>query len=238
MYKVNTFTIFDESKENILSLGKGSDKRVRVCCPYCHKKRTSRFSAVVNTGTYCPGCKKLEKGEQELVGKTVNGIFVLSAAKPHVDKNGKRFSMIKCRCFCGKIFTARTNYIKRNHTRSCGCLASISKEGKKNPNFNHKKTKKDRELEYAKRRNPEYRKWRKDVLSHFGRCFLCGETKGLEVHHINSFQENEELRYDKQNGVCLCTNCHRKYHTTFLGGYSVLATKQSFQRFMEWLLWQ
>ena len=37
----------------------------------------------------------------------------------------------------------------------------------------------------------------------------------LEVHHINNFSEFIELRYDIDNWVTLCRNCHIKFHQVY-----------------------
>lgn len=238
MYKLSVKSWFDEPKDTIDSLGRGSDKTVNVICPYCASKRTARFSSVVSGGTYCKGCKKLEEAGKQLVGKTINGITVCEAVKPLVTKDGARISRVKCVCFCGKKFTVRTSFLKIGHTRSCGCLKRVKRFGEDNPNFNYNKSDAQRERDVKKRKTPEYRAWKKDVFDSFGRCFLCGSTKALEAHHIESFMINDEKRYDKQNGVCLCSRCHRKYHVDFLGNYKIPATKTSFSRFMEWWLCQ
>lgn len=48
--------------------------------------------------------------------------------------------------------------------------------------------------------------WARDV----GTCQDCGK-KGIkmEVHHIKSWIEAPELRYDSDNAVLLCVSCHR-----------------------------
>jgi len=65
------------------------------------------------------------------------------------------------------------------------------------------------------RQSSEYRKWRQAVFErdHF-RCQQC-PTKGvhLRAHHIKSFVEFPELRFDVNNGKTLCLTCHRKTET-------------------------
>ena len=63
---------------------------------------------------------------------------------------------------------------------------------------------------------PEYSKWRRSVLERGNyTCQMCGKTGvRLEVHHIIRWADAPELRYNVDNGVPLCHECHQKvtYH--------------------------
>ena len=67
---------------------------------------------------------------------------------------------------------------------------------------------KSRKSDYA------YIKWRNNVLNRDNyTCQLCGKTKDetiLNVHHIERYVDNEELRSDVSNGITLCYECHKK----------------------------
>ena len=63
------------------------------------------------------------------------------------------------------------------------------------------------------RDNNRYRSWRNKIKKRDnGKCVLCGEIAWIVVHHIVRWADNETLRYHEQNGVCLCSYCHAKYH--------------------------
>lgn len=63
------------------------------------------------------------------------------------------------------------------------------------------------------RNQMRYQGWRKAVLAKVGRqCQNCGATKNLHCHHVESFRETPELRYDVDNGTVLCWSCHQKEH--------------------------
>jgi hypothetical protein len=65
---------------------------------------------------------------------------------------------------------------------------------------------------------PEYLAWRNVVLERDNyTCQDCGRVckkreKGLAAHHIQSYAEHPELRYDPANGVTLCRDCHMARH--------------------------
>ena len=67
---------------------------------------------------------------------------------------------------------------------------------------------KSRKIDYV------YIKWRNNVLNRDNyTCKLCGKTKDetiLNVHHIERYADNEELRTDVSNGITLCYECHKK----------------------------
>lgn len=61
----------------------------------------------------------------------------------------------------------------------------------------------------------EYRRWRFDVFMRDKfTCQECGDDKGgnLVAHHIKSFADFPELRFEISNGITLCTKCHKKHH--------------------------
>lgn len=64
-----------------------------------------------------------------------------------------------------------------------------------------------------KRLTYKYRKWRENVLIRDDyTCKHCGTKIELEVHHIKKFSEFEDERYEINNGVTLCKQCHMELH--------------------------
>ncbi len=43
-------------------------------------------------------------------------------------------------------------------------------------------------------------------------CRECGSVHSLQSHHIKSYREYPELRFDLNNGILLCSKCHGKKH--------------------------
>lgn len=65
-----------------------------------------------------------------------------------------------------------------------------------------------------KRRSYKYRSWRQEVLIRDSyTCQHCGKQPAvLHVHHKKSFAGHPELRYELDNGISLCKECHLKAH--------------------------
>lgn len=57
-----------------------------------------------------------------------------------------------------------------------------------------------------------YKEWQSAVFKADDyTCLLCKERGGkLSAHHILTFAKHEDKRYDTDNGVTVCTNCHYK----------------------------
>ena len=57
----------------------------------------------------------------------------------------------------------------------------------------------------------EYKQWRSGVFKRDNwTCQTCRARGGyLEAHHIKSWKDYPELRYDVANGVTLCLPCHK-----------------------------
>ena len=63
------------------------------------------------------------------------------------------------------------------------------------------------------RKSLHYRTWRDAVYRRDGwRCIICGDRHNLVAHHIKSFSEHRELRFDIANGQTLCRSCHANHH--------------------------
>ena len=57
-------------------------------------------------------------------------------------------------------------------------------------------------------------------------CQLCGKNKSTEVHHIFPFMHQfedvrEQVFLDKDNLICLCTDCHHQVHAKNYGNLGI-----------------
>lgn len=70
------------------------------------------------------------------------------------------------------------------------------------------------------RNSSEYKEWRLKVWTRDNfTCQFCGRKRSntlmINAHHLNSFNTNKELRYDVDNGVTLCEDCHFDFHKKY-----------------------
>ncbi len=72
-------------------------------------------------------------------------------------------------------------------------------------------------LDKKARQNVDYVEWRKRVLARDSyTCFRCArQSVNLTVHHKASFKLYESLRYDDDNGITLCKECHTFLHSKY-----------------------
>lgn len=102
--------------------------------------------------------------------------------------------------------------------------------GDKHPRWNPERTHDQRVMERKTRLD---KPWRRAVFTRDGfTCQICGDKRGgnLNAHHIESYHENADERYNVDNGVTLCASCHTAYHKEF--GWNN-ASRQAFEQYKQ-----
>jgi HNH endonuclease/NUMOD3 motif len=83
--------------------------------------------------------------------------------------------------------------------------------GERSPNWKGGVTPQNKLL----RQSPQYADWRSAVFARDNySCCLCGDNRGgnLHAHHICSWADYPQLRFEVSNGQTLCASCHAKVH--------------------------
>lgn len=62
----------------------------------------------------------------------------------------------------------------------------------------------------------EYKEWRLKVYQRDSyKCRYCGSKEKINAHHIYSWKNYPELRYNIDNGITLCEKCHIELHKEY-----------------------
>ncbi len=62
-------------------------------------------------------------------------------------------------------------------------------------------------------KDPLYKEWRRKIRERDGaKCQMpnCMSKKQIQVHHILKWSSYPTLRFDVNNGICLCSTCHKR----------------------------
>lgn len=83
-----------------------------------------------------------------------------------------------------------------------------------------------------------YIRWASEVKrrDHYT-CVVCGRRGiALNSHHLNAWASHPTERYDLQNGVCLCKDCHDRFHAIYSKGKNTKEQFEEFKTIMETLI--
>ena len=162
----------------------------------------------------------------DLTGQKFGRLTIMSRG-PNT-KAGKACWWCLCDCDAGVLVCAGS--LQNAHTQSCGCLLTELKQksiGNKNPAWKGGIT----PTNFTIRNSKKYAEWRSRVFERDNyTCQKCRTRAGyINAHHIESFNNNPELRTEVNNGITLCKTCHEDFHHQF--GYT--CTRQQLRIFME-----
>jgi 5-methylcytosine-specific restriction endonuclease McrA len=156
----------------------------------------------------CLFCKSIFSEREGLIHKRM---FCSAKCKYEYRKgksNKKRGGKVKSFCKqCGKEFIRWRYNVKNIYCCKDCSNKGVSNKLKGEKHWNWKGGISPRVLN-----TKEYREWRKSVFQrdHYT-CQNCGYSKGriLEAHHILSWKDYPEKRFDINNGKTLCKDCHK-----------------------------
>lgn len=177
-------------------------------CTICAHSKTADFHRLnysrVRKEFYKAGCVLLE------------GAYINATTK------------MKFRCTCGNVDYVSYSNFKRGR-KWCTACSHKKRRGPGNPSWNPLLTDEDRE---KRRYDKRFIKWSREVKSRdnytCAACFVRGVK--LHSHHIESWNSTKDLRYDLDNGVTLCAECHTDFHNQFGRGHN---TREQFECWIQ-----
>lgn len=195
--------------------------KVLIKCDTCGKEFFKYSSKIGKNNFCCRDCynkfhsKNVKKYTCEICGKIFTG----------AKANANRFCSRDCynkfhnivnkerECpICHKIFIARTSENKYCSQKCHLKNLHSTYKGKEHWNWQGGITEENEKL----RKSPEYKKWRVLVYKrdHY-QCQICGSKKEINAHHLFGWKEYPDKRFDVNNGITLCKECHIKVHQKY-----------------------
>lgn len=182
-------------------------------CLYCNKEFQSNKLDKTRIPKYC------SKSCYSSMPKTDENLLKLSNAKKGKEPHNK-LPKITTNCLhCNKEITNRigATYQKKFCSKECTFEnyknRKYPERSKENSHFWRGGLTTENE---KMRHSAEYRNWQKDVFKRDNfSCQKCNKTIKetiLHAHHIEKFSQNIEKRYDVNNGLTLCIDCHGELH--------------------------
>lgn len=108
---------------------------------------------------------------------------------------------------CHTQFECRAASKRRFCSKPCADKGGLRYEGESHPNF--------KPLARRRNRRGKHGAWARAVISRDkATCQQCASQENLHAHHIKTFADSPELRWEVDNGLTLCAPCHWAVHST------------------------
>lgn len=220
---------------------KNGDSSNWLCKCECGNEKTVNIGNLKSGNAQSCGCISEDKYKEiaySYVGQKYNRLTVVKPMKEI--KQGKRQFLLKCEC--GKNCYGDIPNLKNGNKKSCGCYGSelLTKQNKSkdmrlenHPRWNPNLTDEDRRINRNRISSKgSINEWRKLVYERdYWTCQVCKvKGKKINAHHINGWNWAKEQRYDTDNGVTLCNECHASFHYKYGYGDN---TKQQFEDYLK-----
>lgn len=206
--------------------------KVWLCECSCGRKHKATTNCLNRGKVRTCGCSITP----DISGKRFGRLVVTGETREVV--NGSR--TWRCKCDCGEEVVTTRTALNIKQKSSCGCLARELREnfgalankyrhlhsGENHYNFNPNLTDEDRVKMRYEIQGYDRRTWRKSVFIRDNyTCQVCNKRgEKINAHHLNGYHWHEKGRYDVENGVTLCNECHLEFHGMY--GYGENTEKQ------------
>lgn len=234
----------------------GSNRAVFNCeCDFGHSIKLVGSEVKAGHAQCCGKCynENVSNGQiVNMVGKVFERLTVIEFSHIYRPRTNHATAYWKCQCICGNYKIVSGKNLRKGNVRSCGCLAAElrkSTKGEKHPTWRHDISREERERlanEGRRDRLPESYAWKKAVFKRDNfTCKITGLKQSrkisIDCHHLFSWADFPEKRFDPENGVPLEKHIHRLFHKEYGRNKN---TPDQFQEFKnrynngEWLDYQ
>lgn len=191
-------------------LPKGSHAEIELLCDYCKETIIKRYykdylrlkSKQIDKDC-CDKCKNIKAQEVFIEKYGTTNLMSLDFVKDKLRSN----NIINF----GVEWTGQREDVKNKRVKTFIVKHSDKLRskflGENNPRWKGGITPKNEII----RHSSEMKNWRKQVFERDNyTCQCCGDNKGgnLRAHHVLNFSEYLDLRFDINNGITLCSDCH------------------------------
>lgn len=216
--------------EIIKDTGKRNKDRNVIVLAKCHCGKifeTEKRNITKNRVKSC-GCSRIKDYTNARFGM----ITVLEKTEKRCKFNN---SVIwKCKCDCGKELELAVSEFTRPKRKSCGCdKTGVINACKSRAGKNHHWYKKEISDTDRRKRRRTYnysivlKTYKRDNYT----CCKCKVVStSLCAHHLDGYHWCKEKRFDLDNLVTLCVDCHKLFHKRYGKDNN---TKEQFLEFME-----
>ncbi len=178
------------------------------CLCSCGKTKIATRNDLRSGHTQSCGCLARELSSKrrfvDMAGQRYGRLLVLS---PTEYKRGDHAKW-RCLCDCGNEIIVIGKNMRRGMTSSCGCF---ERQANLEDNITSYSKKNITSVRQKRRYGKESIAWRMSVFERDNyKCQCCGSVGGeLNAHHILSWADYPAKRCDVDNGITLCSECHR-----------------------------
>lgn len=187
-----------------------SDKPIYFKCPVdkhqSEMRKIHRITCGAQNDFVCKVCdKELRHDIKNMAGLKFGEFTVLSIDQAKTVKQKEAYWT--CQCSCGAIKSVRGASLRTGVIITCG-NRKIHWTGKNASNWRGGVT----PINVGIRNSSEYDEWRSLVLKKDNyKCLVCYKNRNLEAHHIFSFADYKDKRFDVNCGITLCYDHHSMY---------------------------
>jgi hypothetical protein len=202
---------FDDRGYTLLTPYKNSSSKLEYIC----SKHPSKILSITHNNfssgqgcTYCAGISRYTLNDAKK-------LFSEAGYELLDDVYADSHTPMRYKCPNHPDKETRVSLKQLNKGTRCRYCYLDNNKGEKHPRYNPDLS--DEYREY-KRADIGYNDWRRKVFERDSyACTSCGDSKGgnLVAHHKDGYGWCKERRTDVNNGVTLCEDCHKQFHSLY-----------------------